>query len=65
MSMKEEAKEIIGEMIKIQQVLRATSPKHLLNSENKLQVIGAISRSEELLMRMKEGKDLEDSTRPA
>jgi hypothetical protein len=62
MALREEVKEVIGEMIKIQQVLRATSPQHALNSGYKEQVAGAIARSEELLRRMKEEKNLENFT---
>jgi hypothetical protein len=47
-------KEIISEMIKIQQVLRNTSPNHKMSRNEKKQVLVAIEKAETMLKEMKE-----------
>jgi len=51
--LQQEAKEVINEMIKIQQLLRATSPSHAMSAEQRAQVDEAISKSETALGKMK------------
>ena len=48
------AKEVMNEMVNIQQILRETSPNHKLNEEQKMLVMEAIKRSEEILAKMGE-----------
>ena len=47
-------KEIISEMIKIQQVLRNTSPNHRMSENEKRQVLAAIEKAEVTLKKMRE-----------
>jgi hypothetical protein len=46
--------EVVNQMIKIDQQLRATSPLHIMSEEQKRTVLNAISKSEESLKRMRE-----------
>jgi len=46
-------KETINEMIKVQQVLRKTSPLHKMNADEKRQVLAAIDKAEETLKKMR------------
>lgn len=47
-------KEIIKETIKIQQILRNTSPNHRMSENEKRQVLEAIEKAEDTLKKMKE-----------
>jgi hypothetical protein len=53
-------KEIISEMIKIQQVLRKTSPTHKLDKGDEIVISSAIATTENALDKMK--KELEAGT---
>jgi len=46
------AKEVMNEMIGIQQIMRDTSPNHDLNEDQKKRVAESIKRSEEILAKM-------------
>lgn len=46
--------EVVNQMIKIDQHLRATAPLHRMSEEQKRLVLDAISKSEESLKGMKE-----------
>ncbi|MBM5805798.1 MAG: hypothetical protein FJZ49_07050 [Candidatus Verstraetearchaeota archaeon] len=54
MALTSSVKETISEMIKIQQVLRRTSPNHKMNDEEKRQVLLSIEKAEEILKMMRE-----------
>jgi hypothetical protein len=47
-------KEIISEIIRIQQVLRNTSPNHRMSENEKKQVLTAIEKAEGTLKKMRE-----------
>ncbi|MDD1764742.1 MAG: hypothetical protein LUQ46_01885 [Candidatus Methanomethyliaceae archaeon] len=47
-------KEIISEIIRIQQVLRNTSPNHRMSENEKRQVLAAIEKAEVTLKKMRE-----------
>jgi hypothetical protein len=46
-------KETISEMIKVQQVLRKTSPLNKMNADDRRQVLAAIDEAEETLKKMR------------
>jgi hypothetical protein len=54
MALTSSVKETISEMIKIQQVLRKTSPNHKMNDDEKKQVLLSIEKAEENLKKMRE-----------
>jgi hypothetical protein len=54
MALAQEVDEVINQMIKIDQQLRATSPLHRMSEEQKRMVLDAISKSEESLKEMRE-----------
>jgi hypothetical protein len=54
MPLPQEVKDIIGEMLKIQQILRSTSPDHSLEPAQRSDMLEAISRSEAILANMKQ-----------
>lgn len=58
MPLPQEVKDIVYEMIKIQQVLRHTSPNHNLSPEQRGKILDAVSRSEVALAKMKQEREL-------
>ena len=54
MALTEDVKEVIYQMILIEQILRKTSPMHRMGDEDSRRVSEAIARSEAILKAMKE-----------
>ncbi len=48
-----DSKEVLHEILKVQQILRKTSPKHVLSESEKKAVEASLERSERLIAQMR------------
>lgn len=53
MSLGREIKEVINNMLSADQVLRQTSPQHLMNAEEQKKFLDAISKAEDSLRKIR------------
>jgi len=53
MTISEGVKEVTGEMIKLQQILRRTSPSHSMSNEERSLFSEALGRAEQALVRVR------------